>query len=513
MTDPLADTSKMSLQDMYRELERRKYDDPLGLVYQPHEGQLKAHRARGNTTVVLGGNRAGKSWFAVAEALTYCLGRRTYAEVPDPPVVVWYVMPSLPMFRRTVLPIFRRLMPKAYIESWSEHKHVARFKNGSELHFLSADMRQRRLQGASVDLVIMDETPDETVFEEMQARVLDRQGRLLLVFAPIDAASFWVRDKLFIPWQAGDRQDVQFVFMPVADREGNPLVPHFTKEDIARMERQWPDPAIREARMYGHFVTRAGQVIRGYDPEIHHVPRFQVPDTFSRWFLCDPQYHRFGSLFFAADDAGNYFVTDEYFSQEENLAERATRLAVIAGKDTDRAIPVYVDSANPQDIAELNWHFNRIGAPLGAVRIPFAKRVEDMILRTHSMLEPDPEREFPKILQRAFPARYKKLYGSPRLFFFDDLMSTWEWEGRPMQCSRLLWEIQRYAWGKDQRPDKKSADGADCVDCLVYGCSITSTGTRLEEADAWMKNLSTSDVMLWKAIERHDAAQRRVREW
>ena len=492
---------ELSLRDVELELRRRELQDPIGLTYVPHSGQVTAHKSRASITLVLGANRAGKSWFAVAEAILYCLGRRIHAEVPEPPGVVWYVMPSLTMFRRTVHPIFRRLAPWKEIRKFDERTNVVSFYNGSELHFLSADMRQRRLQGASVDLAIMDETPDKRVYEELLARVTDRKGRLIIVFAPIDEQSFWIRDELYIPWKAGDRKDIDVISMPVADREGNSLVPHLDRDDIARMMRQWPDPAVQAARIFGEFITRSGTVFRSYDPEVHCIKRFEIPDEYTRWFMVDPQYHRFAALYFAADAEGNYFITDEYFSQDENLAHRADRMHSIAG-DKDRSIPVYVDSANPQDIAELNWHFARNKAPFGAVQLPFQKRVDDMILRTHSMLEPDDERKYPKITGQG------ECHGAPRLFFFDDLMSTWTLDGRTMYCSRLLWEMQRLVWGKNSKPNKDSADGADCVDCLIYGTSVRATGVRQEESEAWMRGLSQDEIMIWKLIDRQDQLQK-----
>ena len=494
-------TKNVALADIELELRRRRVRDPMAHVYKPHEGQVESHKSRASITLVLGGNRAGKTWFAVAEALLYCLERPIYAEMPShgKPIVVWYVMPSLTMFRRTVKPIFRQLAPESEIRKEDTQNNIIYFNNGSELHFLSADMRQRRLQGASIDMAIMDETPNEEVFEELQARVIDRQGRLILVFTPIDAASYWVRDKIFIPWQIGERKDIKVIFMPVADKEGNPLVPHLTKEDIEQMERQWPDPAVRAARIYGQFVSRSGLILKGFDIDLHVIERFEIPKDWTRWFVCDPQYHRFAVLHFAADTKGNYYVTDEFFSQDDNLAHRAERMTVITG-DRDIAIPVYCDSANPQDIAELNWHFTRIGAPLGATALPFQKRVEDMILRVHSMLEPDHEREYPHELG----GRYKDLFGAPRLFLFNDLVSNWKYDSRPMQVSRLLWEMKRYSWGKSGKPDKDSADGADCVDCLVYGCSIKAVTVEQPEQDVWKKGLLTRDILIWQNIDIHD---------
>lgn len=489
--------SDVRIRDAERELLRRQREDPLRLVYDPRDRQIDIHKARKPVSLILGGNRSGKSWAMIAESQYIATGHSPWAEVPKPPSVTWYVMPSMTMFRRSIKPIFEKLSPILDIKKVYVRDGIVSYRNGSELHFLSADMRQRRLQGASIDVAFMDETPDEDVFDELLARVADRHGRLVLGFAPIDVTTYWVRDKLYLPYMAGERLDMDLIEMPVADMEGHSLVPWFTDEDIARFERQWPDPATRAARLYGQFVARSGLVFKGYDKEIHVVPPFKVPTNYARWWIVDPQYHRFAGLFFAADDKESYYITDEYFSQDENLSHRAERMAAITGEQPQK-LPVYVDSANQQDIAELNWHFQRIGASLGALMLPFPKRVDDLVLRVHALLETDDERQYPKV------TGLEGLYGAPRIYMFDSLHSTWTWNSREMQCSRLLWEIQRLAWSKTGKPDKDSADGADCCDCLIYGCNVRASGVREAIAPSWQRGLKDDDIRLWKLIEQHD---------
>lgn len=505
-----SDSSK-TLSQIADEISRRRHEDPLAHVYQPHQFQEQMHKDRHRITLVLGGNRTGKSWGAVTEALHYCLGRSHWAEVPEPPNIVWYVMPSLTMFRRAINPILRELTPMGEVRKWDKQTNVIYFNNGSELHLLSSDMRQRRLQGASVDFIVMDEAQKQEVFEELLARVFDRKGRILMVLTPVDeieANWIWIRDVLYIPWECGERQDIHVVFMPVADEDGNPLVPQYTREDIERLEEMYPDPQVRAARLYGNFVTRSGLVFSGYDPEVHHLPRFDVPSNFTRWIVVDPQYHRFAALYFAADEFGRYYVTDEYFSQDEPLATRAKRMMGILGPVDGPTIPAYVDSANPQDIAELNWHFDRIQAPIGAVPLPMKKDVDKMVLRVHSFLEPSERRKYHPVTSLG------GISGAPRLCFFEDIYSHWKIRDRAMSSSRLLWEMKRLVWDQNTgKPDKKSADGADACDCLIYGCSIMATGFQKEVDDDWKKGLPPVDVLIWEAIQREEIREKRGDVW
>ena len=502
------DVSQMTLRQLEDELSRRKREDPLKLVYKPSEPQVKVHKSRAPITCVFGGNRTGKTYCAVAEALLYLTGRATYSETPDPPVTVWYVLPTSGQWERNVKPIWDKLCPVDLVARVSERPHMIRFKNGSVIHFMSADMRQRRLAGASVDLVICDEPLPETVFAELQARTIDRKGRMLLVMTPVDDKPdnwLWVRDKLYVPYETGERRDIEVIYMPVADADGNPLVPHFTREDIKRMEVQWPDPHVRAVRMYGHFVVRAGLVFGQVDEKLHVIKRFDYPDTWARWIVVDPQYHRFAALFFVADAEGNYYVTDEYYSQDEPLAYRAKRIKSILGR-VERSVPCYVDSANPQDIAELNYHFNRIGAKIGAMPLPMQKRIEQMILRVQSMLEPQEERAYSVWSDR------RGIHGAPRLMFFHDLISTWYEGNQKVQASRLMWELKRLTWDRD-KPDKNSAGGADCVDALVYGCSVLQIGAGPVEPTDPYRGMDPSHAMIYRMMDRMDEQARRGEQW
>jgi len=496
-----------TLQTAILELERRRRVDPLKNVYKPNDGQLLAHQSRHEITVVLGGNRTGKSWCAVAECILYALGREVYAKLVNAanehievPLTIWYVVPSLTQFRRSIRPIFRQLLPFGETVKWDEQNNVIIFHNGSEIHIVSADMRQRRLAGAAVDFIVVDEPIAKVVFEELQARLISTRGRLLMVLTPVDEDMtkwLWIRDELYVPATLGERPDVNIIHMPVADEEGNPLVPHLTREDIERIERQYPDPLVRAARMYGEFVTRSGLVLDSFDPDLHIVEPFEIPRNWHRWLVVDPQYHRFACLFFAADEDGNYYVWHEYFSQNELLSQRAQYISQALG-ELEKPIPCYVDYANPQDIAELNENFRKLGVPVGAMPLPYQKKIEKMLLRTHAMLEPQTHRKYHPITGQGH------IYGAPRLLFFGNLESTWRYNQQVQRNSRLMWEMKRLTWDKMGKPDKRSADGADATDCLIYGCTILASGTRLDLEESWRDGLNERDVGIWEAIDRFD---------
>lgn len=490
-----------TLEQAVAELERRKREDPLKHVYQPHDYQKLIHASRAPITVVLGGNRTGKTYAAIAEALLYCLGRSTYAETPEAPNTVWYVVPTSSVFYDAVQPIMESLIPWDRVVRHDKKYNRYKFDNGSVLAIKSSDQRQKRLVAAAVDFIVSDEPLPKVVYEELVARLISTGGRMLMVLTPVSEKIdewLWVRDELYVPWEIGERKDIDVIYMPVVDQDGKPAVPHLTQAQVDQMNQQYPDPETRAARMYGEFIVRGGLVFKGFDPEVNLLKRFPVPDHWHKWLICDPQYHRFAVLMFAADDWGNYYVIDEYFSEDEPMARRAERIQAMVGSQ-DRSIPMYVDYANPQDIQELNYHFGRLKADIGAVQLPMQKNVDKMVLRVHSMLEPSPDRVY-------HPATgLKKVYGAPRLTVFNDLQSIWTHDGHVVRGSRLLWELRRLTWGSSNKPNKDSAGGADATDCLIYGCSIQAVGRPEERKDDWRAGMPTRDQVIWDAIEDQDA--------
>jgi phage terminase large subunit-like protein len=502
---------EMTLAELVDELDRRERTDPLAEVYTPTAKQQELHACRAPVTIVMGANRAGKSFGMIADALYTCLHRPVYAELPPAPVVVWYVVPSLGMYRRAIHPILMKLLPHESVRAFAMVPHpIFSFTNGSSLYVLSADMRQKRLAAAAVDQVYMDESPDEAAYDELLARLMSTRGRIILGFLP-DQASGWVDTRLVTPYEAGDVRDVHVITMPIADEAtGKSLVPWFTDKDIETFKRKWPDPAVQAARIYGRRVKQAGMVFKQYDAAIHQVAPFDIPQNWMRFLVCDASYYRFLCLWFAVDEAGNYVVTDEFFSQEATLRQRVERMGAVTAMRgavaRDRQLPVYVDSQAAQDIAELNWHFGETETPLGALKLPFRKAegpgktpTESWLLRVHSLLEPDVDRPYPSVMQ----PEGETIYGAPRLFFFDTLYSVWELpDGQQMRGSRLLWEIARYTFGKDGRPDKKSADGGDACDALLYGCNVLTEGAEARDTDSWKRKLQPADVLIWERVHR-----------
>ena len=139
----------------------------------------------------------------------------------------------------------------------------------------------------------------------------------------------------------------------------------------------------------------------------------------------------------------------------------------------DESMPVFVDTANQQEVMELNERFYDMEIPMTAVSLDMGRKaVKAGIDRMAFMMGPDDELLYPDVSGRV------GVYGSPNLLFFDNLASDFVTRrGESLVgTSRHLWEMSRWQWKearegqleKDE-PDDYTADGAHCMAALRYG--------------------------------------------
>lgn len=254
------------------------------------------------------------------------------------------------------------------------------------------------------------------------------------------------------------------------------MVPHMSREQIIRLAQATRDPDERAIRVFGEFRGRSGGVYKAFDSEVHVVPAFKIPKYYEVWGGVDPGYHGFAAVCFAMDPQGRVYVPLEFFSQQESHTARATALwdalQRVFSLDDDDYFVFYCDTANPQDILELNsWALNAGARMVFASLDHGLKAREAGIQRVQEYLSPIKERTTPHEVKRPKPEK-----GEPMLYFFDNLHSSWEEEEDLVATSRLLWELQRYVWRKvrknDAHPtdaDEKSAGGAHALAALRYG--------------------------------------------
>jgi phage terminase large subunit-like protein len=466
------------------ERERLLRDDPLNYGFAPHAGQLQVHRSRAEETFLVAANRWGKSVCGVREALWRATMTHPY-KPNRPHDVIWCGFVDFGFYIKVTKRLFDEWVPKGYLIQFHESEKWAkvRRKDGGvcTIYFLSYESGRSSWQGGAVDFIWLDEELPQDIYHEATARLVDRRGHMLLTQTPVSGLG-WAYDEIYLPSVTGTRKTV-IVQGALAERDperelevGEPLVPHLSREQIIRLAKAVRDPDERAIRVFGEFRGRSGGVYKMYDPEVHVVPAFRIPRYYECWGGCDPGYHGFAALLFAMDPMGRVYVPLEFFSQQESHTERARALwervqATFALND-DEYFVFYCDTANPQDIMELNTWSMKVGARMVFTSLQHGLKAREAgIQRVQEYLQPLPGRSTPREVARLKPDK-----GEPMLYFFDTLMSAWEEEEDAVATSRLLWELQRYVWRTPRRndshpkdADEKSAGGAHALAALRYG--------------------------------------------
>ena len=435
---------------------------------QLHEKQIAALHETSRHRWLFWANQAGKTTLGAIDVALMALGRHPNQNW-QPPLLIWASALTWQLWENILLPeILTWIPPDRIIDSpvpnQQSTKRVIRIRadNGltSRIVGKSAEQGAAKYQSARVHHVWLDEEHPESIWDELQPRLLRHGGTTCCTATPLLGLT-WLFHRIYEPWRLGQTQHHYCSHAGVAD---NPAIDADVIEQITKEFEH--DPAQAEARIHGRFATPSG-VALNFSPTDNHetfdatmIKTVQDQD----WtHLCgvDFGYWRFAFCHLVVDRANRGHVVGEIFSQKENLEVRARRIH--AHIDAWKAPPrtrIWGDAANPTDIVEINRELDRIGS---------SYRVR-------------PVRAEHKA-RRASVTLVNNLLGRRALFIARKLAARQKWrlrqsaasEGRQQVGSRLMYEIVNWRYpnpkegqSQDQDPSDDTADGADMIAALRY---------------------------------------------
>ena len=331
------------------ELEKKRIAKSYIKYFEPWSEQISALNAFTKDIKIigiLGGNRSGKTILGAFIAIAWCLGKDYFRgepiwpiieklPIPVGPVNVWVVGLDYGVLRDVIWyeklrhgknhPPF--LPTDSSIKKVSDGDFQVFFSNGSLLTGKSADAGREKFQGASVDLVWLDEECDESIFDECYQRTVDCGGKLLLTLTPLTDINSGVRT----PWVfdlyeesvAKPSGDVVFCKLSTIN---SPFVPEVEK---VKLQEKWAGDPEEGARLYGDFVRRSGLVYPQWG-ELHVVRPFSIPDHWQRIVSIDPAATGVtAAIWIAIDDNGNMWGYREYYEREKIVSEHAKGIKML----------------------------------------------------------------------------------------------------------------------------------------------------------------------------------------
>jgi phage terminase large subunit-like protein len=326
-----------------------KYWSPYKEGNQP--ALFKAFTPDKKVIGLLGGNRSGKTEVGAAIAIAWFLGKDYFKDepawewvkdlpIPEPPNVIWVVGLDFPTVRDVLWgEKIRRgkdhpaLFPSdpSLVKKISDSEYQILGTNGSLLTCKSADSGREKFQGASVDLVWIDEEPEVEIYDECYQRTVDCAGKILITLTPLtDCASGtktpWVFD-LWEEWKSGAK-DLAFVYLSVLD---NPYVP---EEEKTRLKVKWAGHYEEKARLYGEFIQRSGLVYNQWEPKKHLIKPIPLPRSWRRVVCIDPAATgTTACLWCAVAPNSDLYFYREYYERDLVVSEHAKNILVRNGGD------------------------------------------------------------------------------------------------------------------------------------------------------------------------------------
>ena len=279
----------------------------------------------------------------------------------------------------------------------------------------------------------------------------------------------------------------------------------------------------RRKELYAHIPSMYESRVRGISPKQATGVTLAFVDsdhmeTFDPAGMKDQNWPMFGGIDFGAwrfsfilataDRAKRLHIIDELFSQQETLTARAKSIDALLSKyDAPNTTPIWGDSANPQDILEINQ----------ALRNLESKYRVRAVSKTSGEGKP---------YRRACVERLQDLLGRRSLLFNRSMGRGMTWykgasvasQGKQMTGSRLMWEIRqwRYPEKRDgkaqvQDPDDDTADGADAIAGLRYLVMSWWKGARYEAPED--KPRRNRDTGLEDILERIAEQQQKIQRY
>lgn len=456
-------------------LEKKRREDQFITYWEPYPKQgeaLAQFTPELKIFGVLGGNRSGKTELGAVVAVAWALGKEFFKDepaykyiknlpIPDPPNNIWVVGLDFPTLRDVIWGQKLRsgrdhppILPRdPSICTPKDGDFQAKFHNGSIITCKSADSGADKFQGASVDLVWIDEEPEEAVYNECYQRTIDCGGRILVTLTPLTDINSgvrtpWVFD-LYEAWKTGQK-DTRFVQLSLLD---NPFVPQVEKEKAIE---KWAGHYEERARLYGEFIRRSGLVYPMWDAARHMVRPFEIPRSWPRYVSIDPAASGVTAALWAAIASNNdIYLYKEYYEKDLIISDHVKNIKIrTAGDPVDYWLidPFFGRQKNAENHKTNSQLYRDAGLPVR---------------------QPDVGDDYGLNVSREYLNSTITPNGrNPRLYTFQGL------ESFRSEIEHYIWDFFQAGEQKGLSKDKPKKSHDHLMNAMQYLCSVRPRGNR-----------------------------------
>ena len=304
--------------------------------------QLSFHQSAAYLRALLGGNQSGKTYCGCAD-IAYTIGKvHPYRPNYIGPVFARDCCVSFGAIKSILIPTYKRLLPRkscnlgwqtfegkpavwpglrggAWDKAFSAQDMVLHLEDGSFIEFKSYEQGREAMQGAQRHIIRHDEEPPEDIFEENLARQITLQANILFTLTPLNYSQ-WLYARIY-ERAVQDGKTACFFMDSYSNPYANPEV-------LETLEENCLDPAIRAARIHGHFTFLSGRVYKEYG-EHNLCDPFPIPRSWRLVLCIDPHLDKATGVNIAAEspDGKLYIIAEGDF--EGDVEEVAQQIIVL----------------------------------------------------------------------------------------------------------------------------------------------------------------------------------------
>lgn len=341
--------------------EKQKRENSPLFKYTPDESpdrnQLSFHQSTARYSIIFGGNQSGKSVASAYEVAATATNKHRWKEIKGPKEI--YVI--APEYRILYVGVYRHLKPDgdeksmrflskslikdvgpripgapvpmpSYIQVFcdfdAEGNPASQCKERpySTIWFISADggeEARKKIQAAAIDLAIIDEEVEQSIWEELQMRFLAKDGRCCISCTLVRSEE-WLLDLE----ERADRKD-PMVFVARLNTETSKHLSEVAKKEILGSLSE----EMREVRVFGRSRRQHGLVFNRFTKDhIYQPGKDPYPEGCKIIAANDPGFRVHASLWCAVDDTTKtlYFYR-ELYSKSHTLFETCEKIAELEG--------------------------------------------------------------------------------------------------------------------------------------------------------------------------------------
>lgn len=315
----------------------------ISIQYIPNDKQIQFHQC-GATEVVYGGAKGGgKTCAMVMEALAYGM---EYAGA-----TIYFFRETYDDLESNIIAEWKKRVPQE-LYKYHETKHIATLYNGTKYFFRYVrDKRDaEQYDGRSIDAIFVDELTkhEEASIQQLLSCLRSPLGfpaRFRASCNPGGIGHSWVRKRYIQPTYKGEKTYVdditgnEIAFIP-ANVYDNHAIMLNDPAYVRRLENL--PPKKKQAFLHGDWDAYDGQAFEEFDPSIHVIEPFDIPDHWYRWMSVDNGHtDPFAWYWFTVDENGFVYIYREftrekgsekltYTQQAEKVIQLSTHMKIEA---------------------------------------------------------------------------------------------------------------------------------------------------------------------------------------